>query len=180
MVHRRLCGATSLLLRLLISMLGMADRVARPGLLAGVLPTVLQRADLERQLRAYAVWNFWDDEVGAAIAQRAQPARFRNGILFVTVASHTWMQELQFLKESIREKLNARLGSVEPPLIRDIYFVSGKVAKRAPQETSAPEPVREEREEPLVPVLPSSGDARLDALLTRILQARARRRRQGN
>lgn len=180
MVHRRLCRATSLLLRLLISILGMADRGARPGLLAGVLPTVLQRADLERQLRAYAVWNFWDDEVGAAIAQRAQPARFRNGILFVTVASHTWMQELQFLKESIREKLNARLGSVEPPLIRDIYFVSGKVAKRAPQETSAPEPVREEREEPLVPVLPSSGDARLDALLTRILQARARRRRQGN
>jgi hypothetical protein len=150
----------------------MAERNARPDLLAGVLPTVLQRVDPDRQLQAYAVWKFWDEEVGAAIAQRAQPARFRNGILFVTVASHAWMQELQFMKETIREHLNARLPE---PLIRDVFFISGAVTKPAPAPVERA-PVEASRTEPAVVLLPSSGDARLDEVLQRILRARVRRR----
>src|SRR5690349_1964046 len=90
-----------------------------PSRVADVLSTVLKRVDPEQQMRAYALWSFWNDEVGAAIAQRAQPARVRNGILFVTVANHSWMQELQFMKDQIRERLNARLGE---HLVRDIFF----------------------------------------------------------
>lgn len=153
----------------------MRDRNLRPDLLAGLLPTVLQRVDPERQLRAYAVWQCWDSEVGDAIARRAQPARFRNGILFVTVESHTWMQELQFLKEDIRAKLNARLGETDPPLIRDVYFVSGSVAKKRAAAATTPSPPAESRaEEPRAALLPSSGDADIDAALARILRARAR------
>jgi len=153
------------------------DRNLRPDLLAGLLPTVLQRVDPERQLRAYAVWQCWDDEVGEAIARRAQPARFRNGILFVTVENHSWMQELQFLKEDLRAKLNARLGETDPPLIRDIYFVSGSVAKkRATPPTTAPLHQPTTEQESRVPLLPTSGDADIDAALARILRARARRR----
>jgi predicted nucleic acid-binding Zn ribbon protein len=150
----------------------MSDRGARPDLLSGVLSTVLQRADLERELRGYAVWRFWDEEVGAAIAQRAQPTRFRNGILFVAVASHTWMQELQFLKESLRDKLNARLGSVDPPLIRDIYFVSGRISKHAstPQ-VSVSQATASGDDEPAAPALPSSGNPQFDAVLARIQRA---------
>jgi len=151
----------------------MADRRARPDPLAGILPTVLQRVDPDRQLRAYAVWNFWNEEVGDAIAQRAQPTRVRNGILFVTVASHPWMQELQFMKETIRERLNARLGD-EPPVIRDIYFVSGSLPA-ASATTPAPPPAHAGRDEAHVVLLPSAGDAQLDAAFARILRARARR-----
>ncbi|MBI4518778.1 MAG: DUF721 domain-containing protein [Deltaproteobacteria bacterium] len=154
----------------------MAVRADRPDSIAGVLPTVLLRVDPERQLRAYALWKCWDEIVGAAIAQRAQPARFRNGILFVTVASHTWMQELQFLKDDIRTRLNQRLGETDPPLLRDIYFVSGSVKPAAVVAPSAP-PAQSEAEVPVMAALPSSGDARLDALLTRIARAHARRRR---
>ena len=89
-----------------------------------VLRDVLLRVDPEQQLRAYSLWSFWNVEVGSGIARRAQPARFRNGILFVTVATHSWMQELQFLKDTIRDRLNVRLGA---NLVRDIFFVSGSV-----------------------------------------------------
>jgi hypothetical protein len=142
------------------------------------LPTVLQRVDPERQLRAYAVWECWNEEVGEAIALRAQPARFRNGILFVAVESHTWMQELQFLKDEIRTKLNVRLGETDPPLIRDIYFVSGSVAKSRGEAPAEATPTESSRPEPRVPLLPSSGDAEIDAALARILRARGRRRRR--
>lgn len=88
--------------------------------IAEVLDSIFQRIDPQDRRRAYQVWRFWEEEVGAAIAARAQPAGYRGGILSVRVSSHAWMQELQFLKESLRERLNQRLGR---ELIRDIYFV---------------------------------------------------------
>jgi hypothetical protein len=155
----------------------MASRNTPPDRLGGVLPAVLQRVDPDRQLKAYAVWNWWDEEVGDTIARRAQPARFRNGILFVTVANHTWMQELQFMKETIREKLNVRLEATDPPLIRDIFFVSGPITKPPPAPVpGTPEP---EPEKPPPTLLPAVGDKRLDALFARIMHARARHERRG-
>ena len=97
-----------------------------------VLGDVLKRVDPEQQMRTYSIWNFWADEVGELIARRAQPSRFRNGILFVTVATQSWMQELQFMKEKIRERLNARLGA---ELVRDIFFVSGSITAPTPVES---------------------------------------------
>ena len=93
----------------------------RPNLLGDALRQVLQRIDPERRLAVYRVWVFWDDVVGAAVAARAQPASFRDGVLSVRVGGAAWMQELQFMKEDVRERLNERLGA---ELIRDIYFVS--------------------------------------------------------
>ena len=132
-----------------------------------VLGDVLKRVDPEQQMRVYSIWNFWGEEVGELIARRAQPSHFRNGILFVTVATQSWMQELQFMKEKIRERLNARLG-VE--LVRDIFFVSGKIDD-APQ--AAP---RETRPAGRALVsLPPIADPALANAFTRVVEARAQR-----
>jgi len=56
------------------------------------------------------IWNFWDDVVGAPISKNAKPSRIRNGILRVTVSDSIWLQELQFMEGSIRERLNKKLG----------------------------------------------------------------------
>ena len=132
-----------------------------------VLSDVLKRVDPEQQMRVYSIWNFWNQEVGELIARRAQPSGFRNGILFVTVATQSWMQELQFMKEKIREQLNARLGA---ELVRDIFFVSGTIE-------SPPAPDKNERKlsgRALVS-LPPIGDAALAAAFTRVVDARAQR-----
>ncbi len=146
------------------SMRSPSDRASR---VADVLSDVLKRVDPEQQMRVYAIWKFWTDEVGELIARRAQPSRFRNGILFVTVATQSWMQELQFMKESIREKLNARLGA---DLVRDIFFASGTVEGEARSEV---------RETPLsgraLVALPPIEDPELAAAFTRVVEARAQR-----
>jgi hypothetical protein len=131
---------------------------------------VLKRVDPEQQLRAYGIWSFWNDELGAGIARRAQPAGFRNGILFVTVATHSWMQELQFMKPRIRERLNARLGA---ELVRDIFFVSGSVdvePEVAADAAVAPEPGGRSQL-----ALPPIADTALAEAFTRVVEARARR-----
>jgi len=142
----------------------------RPSSVADVLGDVLQRVDPEQQMRVYRIWSFWNDEVGDAIARRAQPARVRNGILFVTVATHSWMQELQFMKDTIRDRINARLGAA---LIRDIFFVSGNV-DAGTAEPGASREVAARVRRPL-PALPPLDDPALAAAFTRVLEARAKR-----
>jgi len=48
--------------------------------------------------------------VGAAIAKNAQPEWIKDGKLRVRVSDPIWLQELGFVEESIKEKLNRRLG----------------------------------------------------------------------
>jgi len=147
----------------------MSDRPQNRGARVGeVLRDVLQRVDPEQQMRVYRLWTFWDHEVGEAIARRAQPSGFRNGILFVTVATQSWMQELQFMKDTMRERLNARLGAA---LIRDIYFVSGTI-EPPPAEPAAAE--RAPSGSALIEV-PRIEDPELAAAFARIVDARARR-----
>jgi hypothetical protein len=139
-----------------------------------VLRDVLQRVDPEQQLHAYRIWSFWSDEVGSGIARRAQPARFRNGVLFVTVATHSWIQELQFMRDQIRDRLNLRLGA---NLVRDIFFVSGSVDVEAPiGEPPAPPPIAAATVAPATAVaMPSLADPELAAAFGRVVAAHARR-----
>jgi predicted nucleic acid-binding Zn ribbon protein len=116
------------------------------------------------------VWVFWDDVVGAAVAARAQPAGFRDGVLSVRVGGAAWMQELQFMKEDVRERLNARLGA---ELIRDIYFISGVVEPRRP----APPPAATAIEDTEPVELPPIRDARLAEVFERIARRHQGRRR---
>lgn len=137
--------------------------------LSGPLDGLLARYDPDGRIRVYRLWDFWDEVVGEAIAQRARPYRLRDGVLMVQVSSHTWMQELQFLKQEIRAKLNAKL---EAALITDLHFVPGKWREKKEQPPPAPLP-------PIpvvVPELPSTGSPELDEVIQRVAVAAARRR----
>lgn len=70
------------------------------------------------------VWSLWNDLVGEAIAKNAQPAAFKGKLLLVHVTSSTWMHQLQFMKEEIKEKVNNALGK---NLIEEIKFKIGSV-----------------------------------------------------
>ena len=56
------------------------------------------------------IWKVWDEVVGPAIAENAQPSSIKKRQLMVRVADPIWYQELKFMEEIIREKLNLRLG----------------------------------------------------------------------
>lgn len=68
------------------------------------------------------IWRIWDDVVGQAIAQNARPSWIRQGRLMVRVTGPIWLQELEFARESIREKLNSALGR---PAVDRIEFRLG-------------------------------------------------------
>jgi hypothetical protein len=102
----------------------MAKTDAQIERLGQVLHKSLQRLELSTRLDEYGVWPIWNDVVGPTIARNAQPEKIRNGTLFIKVTSPVWMQQLQYMKDMIAERLNQRLKT---SLVRNIFFVVGQV-----------------------------------------------------
>jgi hypothetical protein len=61
----------------------------------------------------------WPDAVGAAIAANAWPCRIgRDGTLHVATSSSAWAFELTHLEDTMRARLETRLGTSVPPRLR--------------------------------------------------------------
>ena len=97
--------------------------------LGDLLQQSLSRSELGEQLEAYAVWPVWNEVVGKPVAMNAQPEKIRNGTLFVKVSSPVWMQQLQFMKDLIAEKLNQRLRAA---VVKNIFFFVGRLSSSEP------------------------------------------------
>ena len=92
----------------------------RPSRVGDVLRAVLARLPEAQRLADHALWAHWDAVVGPTIAAHARPHRLQRGVLTVSVDAPEWMQELQFLKQDLRDRLNARIGR---PAVRDLYLL---------------------------------------------------------
>jgi len=95
-----------------------------PRPLSGLVRENLVGTGLAERLREAEIWRIWPDVVGATLASRAYPVRIINGTLTVAVSSAPWMQELRFMTEVMKEKLNSSLGS---EVVRDIVLKAGRV-----------------------------------------------------
>ena len=154
----------------------MAKKDPQVERLGEVLDKSLKRLELAPRLDEYGVWPVWNEVVGNPVARNAQPEKIRNGTLFVKVTSPVWMQQLQFMKELITEKLNQRLGT---PVVKNIFFIVGRVAtdaaeaERQPAAQSAPEP-----QEPAIDeeFLKSLTDPEIRQAFKRLLRSHARRK----
>ena len=136
---------------------------------AGVLRTVFPDSADPEKLRAYRAWEVWSEVVGPANAKKAQPTKFRNGKLFVTVLHPALIQELQFVKERIRRRLNRLIGA---EVITHIYFGRGPIRQEDAATLSPPQRTLPQfRDATIPPIDNPEVRAAFESLLT------ARRRR---
>ena len=98
--------------------------MSKPKPLRSILDDTLKSLGIHAPMRGYSIWGAWREIVGEAVASNARPSVIRNRILFIEVSHPTWVQQLQFLKPTLLEKLNGFLGE---PLIEDIRFRVGKI-----------------------------------------------------
>jgi len=149
----------------------MAKRTNNPSWAgaAEVLNALVSQFTNPARWREYRVWEVWEGVVGEAIARKARPSKIHNGKLFVTISNSALMQELQFSKASIRERLNKQLG---PGTIKDLFFVIGRVQDVALR----PAPPRQRSLPPFTEVrLPPLERQELKAAFAKLLAARRRR-----
>jgi hypothetical protein len=112
----------------------MRFRRSKEGLMGirPILEKALKKFDLEIRIKEGKIWEVWDNVVGSTVARNAQPESIRGRVLFVIVSSSAWMQQLQFLKEKIIEKLNQSLGKT---LVKSISFRLGTLPSTDPVES---------------------------------------------
>ena len=70
------------------------------------------------------IWTIWGEAVGPAISKNARPSWIKDKKLRVIVRDPIWLQELQFVEQEIRKKLNNKLGR---EAIRKIDFRVGAI-----------------------------------------------------
>jgi len=95
-----------------------------PEPIESILERVFTSLDLGMKVKQYQIWEVWDSVVGEAIARQARPQQIRNMILWISVSSSTWMQQLEFMKKQIVNRLNEHIGEV---VIKDIRFRIGEI-----------------------------------------------------
>lgn len=143
--------------------------------LGSVLEQSLKRLDLTARLDEYAVWPIWNDVVGDVIARNAQPEKIRNGTLFVKVSSPVWMQQLQFMKDMIADKLNHRLKG---EVVKNIFFMVGRVdgPTKSPETTEPTDAAAMAGTESSDEFLDSISDPEIRDAFKRLLKSFSRRR----
>lgn len=102
----------------------MRKKLDKPADLGSILQDAMKASRLDVHLDAYRLWQKWEDTVGPTIAQNAKPEAIKGKLLLVNVSSAPWMQQLQFLKTELIEKVNESLGR---EVIHDIRFKIGPV-----------------------------------------------------
>lgn len=88
---------------------------------SAVLQSLFEGKDspLSEQFVRWKIWYSWSDYVGPMIAKCSLPVGYNKGTLFVWVKNSTWMHHMQFLRETLQEQINVRLGR---PFVKKIWL----------------------------------------------------------
>ncbi len=60
------------------------------------------------QFLRWKLWMNWTDVVGPSTAAHSEPVAYHNGVLTLWVKNSTWMQQMTFLSETIKNTINAK------------------------------------------------------------------------
>lgn len=146
-----------------------------------ILFSALKRRGLAIKIEENSLMKLWPQAVGPQIALQTQPDVLRNGTLFVKTTSPVWVQQLHFMKEDIRRKINDLAGK---EFVKEIHFSIGPVAGKAGQKTelqsaTSPKLLLKERDKKMIEKCTADlADRELADIVKRVMQTEISRRRQ--
>jgi predicted nucleic acid-binding Zn ribbon protein len=62
------------------------------------------------QFLRWKLWMNWQDIVGPTTAQCCEPVSFHQGVLWLWVKNSTWMTQLNFMSETIKNTINQKFS----------------------------------------------------------------------
>jgi hypothetical protein len=65
---------------------------------------------LSDQFLRWKIWAQWEEVVGPSFSKNCLPVGFNNGNLNLWVKSASWLQEMRFLLDDIRSRVNQYVG----------------------------------------------------------------------
>ncbi len=144
-----------------------------------VLFSVLKKRGMASKIEENALFKLWPKAVGPQIALKTIPDSLKGGTLYVKTISSVWVQQLHFVKEDIREKLNQLSGKDK---VKEIRFIVGHSIVQEKKEENislAKKSVLKKRDREMIAECTDAlTDEELAAILKRVMQKEISRRRQ--
>lgn len=78
-----------------------------------IIKEVFAKGKFGGSAKASELWGRWGEIVGEDVAQHCFPEKVSKGKLYIRADSPIWRQQLDLLKEDIRERINKHLGGIE-------------------------------------------------------------------
>jgi predicted nucleic acid-binding Zn ribbon protein len=98
----------------------MSARTNPPAPLARVLEEMLERKGLGAKLAQYGIFDDWEKLVGPALGEKTRPVKMMGNQMVIEVEHSTWIQELQFLKPKLLQKIRQEFPGTK---ISDLRFI---------------------------------------------------------
>ncbi|MBI1822798.1 MAG: DUF721 domain-containing protein [Nitrospirae bacterium] len=98
--------------------------MGRPQQISEILKPLLKRYGLETQIQIYTLVEEWKELVGNQLASHTLPYQLKFHKLFLYVDSPAWMNQLIYLKEELKNKINKEVGE---NWVQDIVMKVGPI-----------------------------------------------------
>jgi predicted nucleic acid-binding Zn ribbon protein len=93
--------------------------MAKAQVLGNVFTRLFRDLGIEKAIQQNFAVTRWPEIVGERIAEISEAVRIENGVLFVTVSSPVWRNELVFMKAELMKRINEAL---KKNIVKDIKF----------------------------------------------------------
>ncbi len=78
--------------------------------IGSIIKDVVKSSGMKSNLNISNIFNRWKEIVGDEICKKAKPFRITRGILYVSVATSTWANELNLMSDQLIKKINSFIG----------------------------------------------------------------------
>lgn len=87
--------------------------------IGNIIDDVIKKMDIKRKLNISNIFNRWEEIVGAEIYKKTKPERIIRGILYISVSTSTWANELSLMSGQLIKKINSFVGE---EVVKNIRF----------------------------------------------------------
>ena len=78
--------------------------------IGSIIDDVVTDLNIKSKLNISGIFNHWKEIVGMEISKKTRPKRLIRGILYVSVTTSTWANELSLMSNQLMEKINSYVG----------------------------------------------------------------------
>jgi len=87
--------------------------------IGSIIGNVIENLNMRNKLNVSNIFNCWEKIVGAEIYKKTKPQKIARGILYISVTTSTWANELSLMSGQLIEKINSFIGE---EVVKSIRF----------------------------------------------------------
>jgi len=87
--------------------------------ISSIIKQYLSDSNIGKKLKRYSIFNHWPEIVGSEISSKTRPEKLFKGILYISVASSVWANEMSLMSRKLVKEINKYIGE---DIVRELRF----------------------------------------------------------